>query len=180
MTVPILVLVGLGSNLGDRAAALASALQLLAAAPGVEVVRLSAVYETDPWGVRDQPVFLNQVTELATTLGPVQLLLLLLTIERELGRERTIHWGPRRIDLDLLDYGGQSIDRPGLTVPHPLIPQRAFVLEPLRELRPDYRLPSGTTIDRALAELGESRSVRRLGSAPAGPPVRVDNESGFL
>ena len=153
MNEPTLVLIGLGSNLGDRAAALAGALNRLAAAPGVEVLRQSPVYETEPWGVRDQPVFLNQVAEISTMLGPVQLLLLLQKIEREIGRERTIHWGPRRIDLDLLDYGGQSIDRSGLIVPHPMIPQRAFVLEPLRDLRPNYRLPSGATIDQTLAEL---------------------------
>jgi 2-amino-4-hydroxy-6-hydroxymethyldihydropteridine diphosphokinase len=170
VTEPTLALIGLGSNLGDRAAALAGALARLAAAPGVEVLRQSPVYETEPWGVRDQPLFLNQVAELATTLGPIQLLLTLLTIERELGRERSIHWGPRRIDLDLLDYGGLSIDRPGLIVPHPLISLRAFVLEPLRDLRPDYRLRSGATIDQALAELARHH--------PAPPPRSfVDNES---
>ena len=128
--------VGLGSNLGDRAETLRVALERLAATQGVEVVAVSSLRETDPVGpVTDQPRFLNGVAAVETTLGPRRLLEVLLAIEAELGRTRAgPPGGPRTLDLDLLLYGEERIDEPGLQVPHPRLHERPFVLEPLEEL----------------------------------------------
>jgi 2-amino-4-hydroxy-6-hydroxymethyldihydropteridine diphosphokinase len=143
--------IGLGSNLGDREETLRAALDRLGAEEGIEVVAVSSFRETDPVGVLDQPRFVNGAAELATSLPPRELLERLLAVERSLGRDRTKEerWGPRTIDLDLLLYGGEEIDDPGLTVPHPRLGERAFVLEPLLELDSELRLPDG----RALREL---------------------------
>jgi len=137
--------VGLGSNLGEREATLWKALEGLGATEGIEVVAVSSFRETDPVGVVDQPRFVNGAAALETSLRPRELLERLLDVERSLGRDRAVEerWGPRTVDLDLLLYGGESIDEPGLEVPHPRLAERAFVLEPLLELDPDLRLPDG-------------------------------------
>jgi 2-amino-4-hydroxy-6-hydroxymethyldihydropteridine diphosphokinase len=137
--------VGLGANLGDREASLRRAVELLAAEPGIEVVAVSSFRETDPVGYLDQPRFLNGVCAVETDLSPRELLERLLAVERALGRERadSPRWGPRTIDLDLLLYGDETVDEPGLTVPHPRLTERSFVLEPLLELAPDLVLPDG-------------------------------------
>ena len=137
--------VGLGSNLGEREATLWQALEGLGATEGIEVVAVSSFRETDPVGVVDQPRFVNAAAALETSLSPRELLERLLDVERSLGRDRAVEerWGPRTLDLDLLLYGGESIDEPGLEVPHPRLTERAFVLEPLLELDPDLRLPDG-------------------------------------
>jgi 2-amino-4-hydroxy-6-hydroxymethyldihydropteridine diphosphokinase len=137
--------VGLGSNLGEREATLWKALEGLGATEGIEVVAVSSFRETDPVGVVDQPRFVNAAAALETSLRPRELLERLLDVERSLGRDRAVEerWGPRTLDLDLLLYGGESIDEPGLEVPHPRLAERAFVLEPLLELDPDLRLPDG-------------------------------------
>jgi 2-amino-4-hydroxy-6-hydroxymethyldihydropteridine diphosphokinase len=143
-----LAYVGLGSNLGDRAALIARAADLIGAA------RLSAVIETEPWGLVDQPPFLNAVAEVETALSARQLLDHLLDVERRLGRERVgPRWGPRTIDLDLLLYGDEQIDEPGLVVPHPHLLERRFALEPLAELVPTRILPGNGTVQDALAGL---------------------------
>ena len=136
---------GLGSNLGEREATLWKALEGLGATEGIEVVAVSSFRETDPVGVVDQPRFVNGAAALETSLRPRELLERLLDVERSLGRDRAVEerWGPRTLDLDLLLYGGESIDEPGLEVPHPRLAERAFVLEPLLELDPDLRLPDG-------------------------------------
>jgi 2-amino-4-hydroxy-6-hydroxymethyldihydropteridine diphosphokinase len=140
--------VGLGSNLGDRRAAILRAAELIDAA------RLSTIRETEPWGYTDQPAFLNAVAELETELAPRRLLERLLEVEGELGRERgELRWGPRTIDLDLLLYADLSIDEPGLTVPHPRLAERLFVLEPLSELAPAQKIPGNGTVSEALAGL---------------------------
>jgi 2-amino-4-hydroxy-6-hydroxymethyldihydropteridine diphosphokinase len=128
--------VGLGSNLGDRGRTLREAVDRLAATPGVEVVAVSSLRETDPVGpVTDQPRFLNGVVAVETSLGARALLDRLLAIEAELGRTREgPRGGPRTLDLDLLLYGDERLDEPGLEVPHPRLHERAFVLEPLAEL----------------------------------------------
>jgi 2-amino-4-hydroxy-6-hydroxymethyldihydropteridine diphosphokinase len=128
--------IGLGSNLGDREETLRGAVERLAATPGVEVVAVSSLRETDPVGpVLDQPRFLNGVAALDTSLRARELLGLLLEIESEFGRTRSgPPGGPRTLDLDLLVYGDERIDEPGLQVPHPRLHERAFVLEPLGEL----------------------------------------------
>jgi 2-amino-4-hydroxy-6-hydroxymethyldihydropteridine diphosphokinase len=144
------VFVGLGSNLGDRELNLRQALERL---EEVGPVRASSFRETDPVGVTDQPKFLNAAAELATDLSPRELLEQLLEIERELGRDRATErrWGPRVIDLDLLLFGEEAIDEPGLTVPHPRLADRRFVLEPLCELNEDLALPDGTRVRDLLA-----------------------------
>jgi 2-amino-4-hydroxy-6-hydroxymethyldihydropteridine diphosphokinase len=128
--------VGLGANLGDREATIRLAAGLLCA------TRLSTIRETEPWGYEDQPPFLNAVAQVDTDAAPRALLDRLLEIESELGRTRDgPRWGPRTIDLDLLLYGDQVIDEPGLVVPHPRLAERRFVLEPLAELDPYLLVP---------------------------------------
>ena len=134
--------IGLGTNLGDRAAMLRAALEQLAAEPGVAVVGVSPVHETEPVGVTDQPRFLNAAAAVETELPPRDVLDRLLGIERRLGRTRDgPRFGPRTIDLDLLLYGDEVIDEPGLEVPHPRLHERLFALEPLLELEPQLELP---------------------------------------
>lgn len=132
-----LAYIGLGGNLGDRRANLERALALLSRPPHLRVRRVAPVYETKPVGYIAQGDFLNTVAEVGTTLAPDDLLTVLQTVENALGRVRTIRWGPRTIDLDLLLYGDLEINRPHLTVPHPLMFERAFVLVPLAGLVPD-------------------------------------------
>jgi 2-amino-4-hydroxy-6-hydroxymethyldihydropteridine diphosphokinase len=140
--------VGLGSNLGDRERLIRDAAELI----GAE--RLSAVVETKPWGLEDQPSFLNAVAEVTTALGPLAFLTYLLDVERRLGRERVgPRWGPRTIDLDLLLFGEQVIDEPALVVPHPRLLERRFVLASLAELVPGLEIPGNGTVRAALAGL---------------------------
>jgi len=131
-----LAYVGLGANLGEREQSILRAAELIGAR------RLSPLHDTEPWGVVDQPRFVNAVAELETELEPRALLEELLWVERELGRVRDgTRWGPRTIDIDLLVYGDAAIDEPGLTVPHPRLAERLFVLEPLSELAPALVVP---------------------------------------
>ncbi|MBA3365017.1 MAG: 2-amino-4-hydroxy-6-hydroxymethyldihydropteridine diphosphokinase [Actinobacteria bacterium] len=148
------VYVGLGANLGDRQGMLERALGRLRAEPGIEVVRVSAIRETPPWGPVEQPPFLNAVAALETDLPPRELLERLLTIERALGRTRSgARFGPRTIDLDLLLYADEVVDEPGLQVPHPRLAERRFALEPLAELEPALLVPGRGTVSALLAEL---------------------------
>jgi 2-amino-4-hydroxy-6-hydroxymethyldihydropteridine diphosphokinase len=148
------VYVALGSNLGEREQMLRSALEELAAEPGVELVACSSFRETDPVGFLEQPRFLNAAAVLATELGARELLGRLLDVERRLGRTRTgPPLGPRTIDLDLLLYGAETIAEPGLQVPHPRLHERRFVLEPLVELEPDLVVPGRGTVEELLAAL---------------------------
>ena len=140
--------VGVGANLGDREATIRAALDAL---PGV--VAVSKLRETDPVGVVDQPAFLNGAAALETELAPRALLETLLAVERELGRERRERWGPRTIDLDLLLYGDETIDEPGLTVPHPRLHERRFALEPLLDLDPELTIPRRGRVADLLAGL---------------------------
>ena len=134
----------LGSNLGDRPAHLARAVQLLTAVPEVRLVRASSVYETAPQGKTDQPAFLNIALAVETELEPHTLLAHMLQVEQELKRVRTERWGPRTIDIDLLLYGAHRIQTADLEVPHPRMGERAFVLVPLLEIAPD--LPYGAVL----------------------------------
>ena len=134
--------VGLGANLGDRERTLHDAVSALAAEDRVEVRAVSAVRETEPVGVGDQPRFLNGVAELETSLAARALLDRLLAVEQRFGRVRVPgEHGPRTLDLDLLLYGDEAIDEPGLTVPHPRLHERRFVLEPLAELASGLVVP---------------------------------------
>jgi 2-amino-4-hydroxy-6-hydroxymethyldihydropteridine diphosphokinase len=146
--------VGLGANLGDRAATIAAAVEQLGLLPQTSVLRVSSLRETEPVGILDQPRFLNGVAALETGLAPRALLDGLLAIERALGRERSgPRFGPRTIDLDLLLYGAEALDDPGLTVPHPRLHERRFALEPLAELDPDLDVPGRGTVSELLAAL---------------------------
>lgn len=138
------VYVGLGTNLGDREAHLAGALDRLAEAEQVEVAAVSPVYDSEPAGYRDQPRFLNLVARLETELPPETLLERVQGIEAAMGRERTFPNAPRIIDIDLLVYEGETRDGPGLRLPHPRMAKRDFVLRPLVDLAPGLRLPGGT------------------------------------
>jgi len=147
--------VGIGSNLGDSRALITAALELLGAEDGVEVLAVSTLRETDPVGYEDQPRFLNGAAELETELGPRDLLARLLVIERRLGRERGEgpRFGPRTIDLDLLLYGQETVDEPGLEVPHPRLHERRFALEPLAELDRSLEVPGRGPVQALLAGL---------------------------
>jgi len=158
---------GLGANLGDRLVNLQRAVDLLGDVRGVRVVRSSRVYETAPVGP-PQPDYLNAVIEVRTTLAPGELLAACLGVEDAMGRVRAERWGPRVVDVDVLTYGGEDVEQPDLTIPHPRMHERAFVLIPLMELTAEPRLPGG----RRPADL-------RLGATaltdvrPYAPPLRV-------
>ena len=147
--------VGVGSNLGRPERQIDAALDQLAAEVGIELVAVSKLRETEPVGYLDQPLFLNGAAKLETELAPRELLERLLAIETRLGRVRGAgpRFGPRTIDLDLLVYGEETIDEPGLTVPHPRLAERRFALEPLAELAPGLEIPGFGSVQSLLAEL---------------------------
>ncbi len=156
------VFIGIGSNLGDRAANIATAVAKMAELPQTEVVRISSIIETEPVGVAcstnsrqaGQGKFLNGAAELETRLEPLELLAGLQEIERQLGRVRKERWGERTIDLDMLMYDNEVIDEPGLQVPHPLMCEREFVLAPLAEIASNLVHPvASRTIRELLAAL---------------------------
>ena len=136
------VLIALGSNLGDRAGFLLGGLARLSALDGFELAGLSQVYETEPVGPVGQGPYLNAVLRGRSELTPRELLREMLRIEASLGRLRQQRWGPRTLDLDLLDYGGLVLEEPGLRLPHPRLHQRPFVLVPLGDVAPDWRHPT--------------------------------------
>ena len=146
--------VGLGANLGDRERTLHGAVDALAAEDGVEVVAVSTLRETEPVGVGAQPLYLNGAAELETTLTAHELLDRLLAVEQRFGRVRVPgEHAPRTLDLDLLLYGDDVIDEPGLTVPHPRLHERRFVLEPLAELAPGLVVPGRGDVESLLSGL---------------------------
>lgn len=155
--------VGLGGNLdgplGTPADYVRSALTLLSEAQGIERVSVSRLYRSPPWGKTDQGEFVNAVAECRTKLGPATLLDTLLSIEARLGRQRGEKWGPRVIDLDLLSYDDLVLDDEHLTVPHPLMHQRTFVLVPLLELDPDFVIPGRGRADECLSALSDAGDV---------------------
>lgn len=128
---------GLGGNVGDVEANMASALQMLDANDDIELLKVSPIYKTPPWGVTDQDWFLNGAAKIATRLQPKQLLEACLAAESALKRQRTIRWGPRSIDVDLLVYEGVEQSTSTLTLPHPRMHERAFVLKPLADIASD-------------------------------------------
>jgi len=147
-----LVYLAIGSNLGDRSKNLLSAVRNLD--PVVSVLKCSPIYETSPWGYKDQPEYLNQVIMAETDLSPGDLLTYLKRIELELGREETFRYGPRLIDIDILFYDDQIVYLPKLTIPHPRINERAFVLVPMADIAPHFEHPVlGETIEELLSKL---------------------------
>jgi 2-amino-4-hydroxy-6-hydroxymethyldihydropteridine diphosphokinase len=151
--VPATAFVGIGSNLGDREAHLSRAIELLSAEEGIEVAAVSRIRETEPVGPVEQGPFLNGAVRVETDLAPRELLDRLLGIEGQMGRVRRERFGPRTIDLDLLVYGDETVDEPGLTVPHPRLQERRFALEPLAELDPGLTIPGLGPISALLAGL---------------------------
>lgn len=152
----------LGSNLGDREAHLARAVQALSMQEGVDVTALSSLWETPPWGVEDQPYFLNGCVLIETTLSAFSLLELCLSIERASGRERGMRWGPRTLDVDIIFYGDTEMTTDRLTLPHPRMKDRPFVLAPLAEIAP-AKVMLGRTVEDHLKAAG-SEGLVRVGS----------------
>jgi 2-amino-4-hydroxy-6-hydroxymethyldihydropteridine diphosphokinase len=158
----ITAIIGLGGNIGDTRELMRVALARLAAHPANEVAAVSALYQTPPWGKTDQPAFLNAAARLETTLSCRELLESILHIERELGRERVERWGPRTLDLDILLFGDEQVDEPGLHVPHPRLAERAFALQPLVDVAPDAAFAGRRAAD-WLAEADRAGLVRLAG-----------------
>ena len=155
--------VGLGSNLEDPEAQVRRALDELAGIPDTHVTARSPLYKSPPLGPADQPDYINGVASLDTGLRPLELLAALRDIERRHGRERDgTRWGPRSLDLDLLLYGDVLMDTPDLTLPHPGLPERAFVLYPLFDIAPKLAVPGKGTV-RELRELISGAPPERLG-----------------
>ena len=156
------VYLSLGSNLGDRAKNLREAIAAVRKA-GIQVTRISSVYETEPVDYLDQPWFVNLAAEGETELAPAGLLEALRAIERQMGSEKLVPKGPRFIDMDILLYGDEVIDTPELQVPHPRMHLRRFVLEPLAEIAPDLRHPVlGLNVSEMLAQTPDKSVVRKL------------------
>ena len=155
-----LVYLGLGSNLGNRAGRLRAALVALDRLPGTQVRRVSALYESAPWGVTDQPAFLNAVAEVTTGLVPHDLLHGVKVIEHEAGREAGPRWGPRPLDIDLLLYDDLVVDSPDLMIPHPRLAARRFVLAPLCDLLPTWTDAAGRSIDALLLAVADQPITR--------------------
>ena len=182
----VTVYLGLGSNLGCREENLARAVRLLASpergdsgpaegatAYEIRIARVSSMYQTAPWGYADQPDFLNCVVEAQTTLSPGELLRRAQAVEQSMGREPSVRYGPRRIDVDILLYGSRVVDQTGLQIPHPRLHERAFVLVPLAELCPDLEHPALKTTIQALASRVDGRDGVKLWGP--GPAAQVDN-----
>jgi len=159
------VYIGLGSNLGDKKENLAKALKLLESADGVRITGASSIYQSEPWGVKDQDDFLNQVIEAETELDALALLHLLQTIEIDMGRQRAAKWGPRNIDLDILLYGDEVLHSKELQVPHAHMRERLFVLLPLQEINPEIVFPDdGTSLREVLVRVlvRERNAIKKL------------------
>lgn len=153
---------GLGSNLGDRQAHLAGALRGLKNWEGVAVTAVSSLWETPPWGIEDQPHFLNACVLIETSLSPMEVLDACLAIEREHGRERSLRWGPRTLDMDVLYYDDVEMTGERLILPHPRMLLRSFVLAPLAEIAP-AKIIGGATIQENFALVGLEAGMKRLG-----------------
>jgi 2-amino-4-hydroxy-6-hydroxymethyldihydropteridine diphosphokinase len=160
--VPASVLIALGGNVGDVRSTFARAVAMLCDDSVVRLTARSSDYRTPPWGVTDQPPFINAVIAVSSFLAPRDLLARALTVERALGRNREheLHWGPRTIDIDLLAYDDLVLHDPDLTLPHPRLFERAFVLAPLAEIAPE-RVIGGVRIRDALARV-ETAGIERL------------------
>jgi 2-amino-4-hydroxy-6-hydroxymethyldihydropteridine diphosphokinase len=153
------IFLGLGSNIGDRISNLKDAIKLL----GLPMIAMSSIYETEPVDYSDQPWFLNQVLQCETSFHPLKLLAQCQKVENELGRTRVILKGPRTIDIDLLFYNDEILNTPELTIPHPAISQRRFVLVPINEIAPDFVHPQlNLTIQELLERCPDHSEVKRI------------------
>ncbi len=155
------VFIGIGSNMGPREDNCRRAIEALSATGLLEMVAVSRFYETAPWGLPGQRAFVNAVVEVRAGIGPFGLLRLLLQEERVLGRRQSARWGPRVIDLDLLFYGRRVLQTPRLTLPHPWVSERAFVLRPISDIAPDFLHPVFLETMRAMLHgLGGGRGIK--------------------
>jgi 2-amino-4-hydroxy-6-hydroxymethyldihydropteridine diphosphokinase len=163
------VLIGFGSNLGDSVQTCVAALERLRMHPLLRVLKTSSFYRTSPLMLTAQPWFINGVVLCETDLSPEDLLGVILEIEKDFGRDRQIRWGPRILDLDLLAYGDRQVDLPILTIPHPRLHERRFVLEPLLEIAPDWVHPTlnipARNLLSAMGEEDDTQEVQRLESS---------------
>lgn len=160
------VFLGLGSNLGKRDQFLKQAVRSLSAKPAVRILKKSSIYETEPWGVKEQNPFLNQVVEIETSLEPDALLRVCKDIEAGLGRKDTNRWGPRTVDADILLYGDRIVKTPELGIPHPKLSERKFVLVPLAEIAGNIRVPGlDKTVEVLLKQCPDAGSVRLVRKA---------------
>ena len=156
--------IGFGSNVGDRLGNITRALQLIANHRAVTITKKSRLYETEPVGYEKQTWFLNGVIEIKTSLSPSKLLRFLKHIEHRVGRKKTVRWGPREIDLDILLYNHVYIDTLGLTIPHPHMHERGFVLVPLAEISPQVVHPIlQKNAQQLLAKIADSKGVKFFG-----------------
>ncbi len=153
---------GLGSNLGDRLAHLSGAVQALEDWEGVRVRTVSSVWETPPWGIEDQPHFFNACVLIETSLSPIDVLDACLAIERQHGRERSLRWGPRTLDMDVLYYDDVEMVEERLILPHPRMLLRSFVLAPLAEIASE-KVISGVTVRENLALAGLAAGMQKIG-----------------
>jgi GTP cyclohydrolase-4 len=170
------VYLGLGSNLGDRKKNLAQALELLS--QHLKIEQVSSIYETEPVGYEQQPLFLNAVCRISTKLNPEKLLRLAKKIEAKLGRTPSFPNAPRPIDIDILLYGDEVLSNKELTIPHPRLAERAFVLAPLAEIAPDLVHPeNGKTISGLLGNLGNTTGIRKWAEAGETTTRRQDVSS---
>lgn len=147
----------LGSNMGDKRGYLTKAIDLIGKHEQIKLVNIASFYETKPVGYTEQDIFLNTVVEVETKLAPGKLLKELNHIEKQLGRERLIKWGPRTVDIDILTYGQETVNEQDLIIPHKEMKQRGFVLVPLLELAPEYRFPTGEKGSEILSKLIEEK-----------------------
>ncbi len=162
MTVTVKAYLLLGSNLGNRTANLQQAIELLTKSCG-NIIDQSSVYETEAWGMKEQQSFLNQAVSIETLLQPLNLLLTIKDIERQMGRTTTVKWGPRIIDIDILFYGNTMINSPALTIPHPYLHERRFTLEPLNEIAPQFIHPLlQQTVQQLLLNCPDKSEVTRF------------------
>ena len=165
----VFAFLGLGSNVGDRLANLQAAVDAVGADESTRIDAVSSVYETDPVGGPAQEPYLNIAARVATHRRPAKLLALCHEVEQALGRERTVRWGPRTIDVDILLYGDREVSRRRLVIPHPRLAERAFVLVPLLEVAPATSLPDGRSLASLLAGLAPIEGVRMVGSQVVEP-----------
>jgi len=154
LSAPVEIGLGLGSNIGDKPANIKRALTLLEARKAVEITAVSSIYRTAPWGYLAQDAFANACALARTRLSPAALLAEVKAVEAEMGREKTIRWGPRLIDIDILFYGDLPLTEPDLILPHKELFNRAFVLVPLAEIAPDLHV-GGRSVSQAVAQSGE-------------------------
>ncbi len=156
----MIVHIGIGSNLGERADNCQKAIELLRG-KAIIIRKISSLYETEPWGIEEQPKFINLAIEVETTLSPHALLSILKDIENKIGRVKTLKWGPRTIDLDILFYGDEIINLDDIQIPHKLLHQRDFVLLPLIEIAPDKIHPVlKKTIKQLMEEFKDAQNIK--------------------